>query len=308
MKSKFPYPAHSLHTICTVVQFRLQFIHFLNKLLFGLHSKLVKKLEKSSFFYRKYFSGNRFGVFVSHEKELRQTLSLLMLNKSRFGKYFWKNWERKSKMEESQASGLSDLSLLMRSNSSKCTTLMDHFWNKKLLFTTTEKWYSENNVSFSTRCRITASEEASEAHYQNWHIFYLDNIFSGLGFQNRQKKESENDAIILFRLIYHLRKPGWKISGCLQETILKSYEDKTGETINAYLCQSIQMLSAALACVYTPAFLAWLQVEMIFRQFLINLGQTLIYHRRLDPYILHCCIHLPKCNGPVHYIGLARSG
>ena len=42
-------------------------------------------------------------------------------------------------MEESQASGLSDLSLLMRSNSSKCTTLMDHFWNKKLLFTTTEK-------------------------------------------------------------------------------------------------------------------------------------------------------------------------
>lgn len=196
-----------------------------------------------------------------------------MLNKSRLENIFEKNWEKKSKMEESQASGLSDLSLLMRSNSSECTTLMNHFWNKKNYYLRLlKKWYSENNVSFSTRCRITASEEASEAHYQNWHIFYLDNIFSGLGFQNRQKKESENDAIILFRLIYHLRKTGWKISGCLQETILKSYEDKTGETINAYLCQSIQMLSAALTCVYTPAFLAWLQVEMIFRQFLINLG------------------------------------
>ena len=28
------------------------------------------------------------------------------------------------------------------------------------------------------------------------------------------------------------------ISGCLQETILKSYEEKTGESINAYLCQA----------------------------------------------------------------------
>ena len=44
------------------------------------------------------------------------------------------------------------------------------------------------------------------------------------------------------------------ISGCLQETILKSYEEKTGDTINAYLINSINYISGALACLYTPGF------------------------------------------------------
>jgi len=46
------------------------------------------------------------------------------------------------------------------------------------------------------------------------------------------------------------------ISGCIQETILKSYEEKYNVHISAFLAQSIQSISGAFACLYVPAFLA----------------------------------------------------
>jgi len=54
------------------------------------------------------------------------------------------------------------------------------------------------------------------------------------------------------------------ISGCLQETILKAYEEKSGVRISAYLSQAIQCISGAFACLYTPVFLAWAQPKPTF--------------------------------------------
>jgi hypothetical protein len=62
----------------------------------------------------------------------------------------------------------------------------------------------------------------------------------------------QNIFFVVFEVI-----TDFKISGCLQETILKSYEDKSGVSISAYLSQAIQCISGAFACLYSPIFISW---------------------------------------------------
>ena len=54
--------------------------------------------------------------------------------------------------------------------------------------------------------------------------------------------KSQNRHIIKLGLAFTLIV-FFPISGCLQETILKSYEQKSGVTISAYLSQAIQCIS-----------------------------------------------------------------
>lgn len=73
------------------------------------------------------------------------------------------------------------------------------------------------------------------------------------------------DRRIVKKHIRHIIKLGlactliifFPISGCLQESILKSYEEKFDVHISAFLAQSIQSISGAFSCLYIPALLAW---------------------------------------------------
>ena len=70
-------------------------------------------------------------------------------------------------------------------------------------------------------------------------IIYMKKSFITISKLNKESRKTKKH-------IRHIIKLGlaftfiifFPISGCLQETILKSYEEKTGESINAYLCQA----------------------------------------------------------------------
>ena len=75
-----------------------------------------------------------------------------------------------------------------------------------------------------------------------YNLFDINYVRSNFITFSKLEKESRKTK----KHIRHIIKLGlaftfiifFPISGCLQETILKSYEEKTGESINAYLCQA----------------------------------------------------------------------